>query len=334
MKGFEIIKLTDIDERLTEYHKTGAKRGVFVGFDCFEDYYSMKESGCTDWTGSPMSGKTEMVLELLFNTSEFYGWKHLLYVPDIGDCIEVMAILIHKYTGKTFERKYTNHIDIKAAFNACTWLLEHFYILEKTNPKATMTPVQFWEFAVEFKKDHHIQTATIDSWKDMNHNYTDYGGTYAIYLSNVLPIRNMLSEQNNIHFHTIIHPKQPRRVAGKKQAIEVDDMEGGAQWNNSGKTIIGVQRDNFAVPVTDIYFLKVKPRSVGKWGVVAINFDVARSRYFELSAENGGKSLYAHRKVLAQAKIIDFTEPKKESTIQPNLGFAGKDEIAEWEKHQ
>lgn len=315
MNGFKIIKFNDVEDKLSEYHKFGAKKGVFVGFDCFEDYYSMKTSGCTDWTGLPQSGKTEILLELLFNTSEFYGWKHLLYVPDIGDCIEVMAILIHKYTGMTFEKKYANYIDIKTAFNACSWLFEHFHILERVDAKATINPVQFWEFAVKYKEEHGIHTATIDSWKDMNHNYSDFGGTYAMYLSNVLPIRNMLSEMHDIHFHTVIHPKLPRRDKnGNLLASDIDDMEGGAQWNNSGKSIISVHRENHTTKVTELAFLKIKPRSVGKRGNLAINFDIARSRYFEINPNNGGTVVYAHRKEKEQTKLI----PNKDFTVGGN----------------
>ena len=118
LKGFKIVKYDDVIDGLTDYHKFGARPGVFLGFENMRKFYSMRPNSCTDWTGYPQSGKTELLLECLFNSSFFYGWKHLLLVPDIGDYIEVMAILIHKYTGKTFEKKYKNYIDLKTAFNS------------------------------------------------------------------------------------------------------------------------------------------------------------------------------------------------------------------------
>ncbi|MGR3221289.1 MAG: hypothetical protein ACUZ8H_15950 [Candidatus Anammoxibacter sp.] len=303
MKGFKIIKHKDIEKDLEKYHRLGAKEGVYLGFKSMEEFYSMRSDGVTDWTGFPQSGKTEMLLECLFNTSILYGWKHLMFVPDIGDEIEVMAILIHKYTGMTFDKKYPNRIDIASVWKASAWLLEHFHILKKTDPMATISPKEFWNYAIEYKKEHGIQTATIDSWKDMRHDYHLYGGTYAQYLSNVLPYRNMLSEVHDIHFHTIIHPKTPRRMDGKIQHPDVDDMEGGAQWNNSGKTIISVHRENKDTTLADIKMLKVKPRIVGKWGFFAINFDPTLSRYYDINPENGG--------------IREFAKKKESNSIKP-----------------
>lgn len=306
MKGYKIIKFDDISDRLEKYHRLGAVPGYYLGFDSMEKFYSMREGSITDWTGFPQSGKTELMLECLYNVSDFYGKKHLLCVPDIGDIIEVMAVLIHKHTGMTFDKKYPNFIDLKTAYKASAWLMEHFHIMEKTDPKSPiMSPIEFWDFAVEYKKEHGIFSAVIDSWKDMRHDYHLFGGTYAQYLSQVLSYRDALSEKYNIHFHTVIHPKTPRRDSkGKICHPQVDDMEGGAQWNNSGKTIISVHRETFDTKVADIQMLKVKPKVIGKRGFFALNFDPAVSRYFDISLENGGTKVFAKKKESKQTKII------------------------------
>lgn len=310
VEGFKILTHSDISKDLEVYHRLGAKKGVYLGFNSMKNFYSMRTSGVTDWTGFPQSGKTELLLECLFNTASFYGWKHLLFVPDIGDKIEVMAILIHKYTGRTFNKEYPNHIDINEVWTASAWLLEHFHIMTKTNPKATISPIEFWDFAVEYKKEHNIQTATIDSWKDMRHDYHLHGGTYAQYLSKMLPYRNMLSEIHDIHFHTVIHPKNPRRVEGKIQQPQADDMEGGAQWSNSGKVIISVHRENKEGTDASVSMLKIKPRIVGKWGNFAINFDPSLSRYYDIDPMARSQKQYAQN-------ISD----KKPSAIKPNTEF-------------
>lgn len=309
MKGYKILEFKDIQSGLEKYHRLGANPGLYLGFNSIKDFYSMREDGVTDWTGMPQSGKTELLLECLYNTAAFYDKKHLLCVPDIGDAIEIMAILIHKHTGMTFEKKYENFIDLKTAYNASAWLLDKFHILEKIDESPNLSPVEFWEFAVEYKKEHDIFSATIDSWKDMRHDYSKYGGTYAQYLSNVLPIRNALSQKHKIHFHTVIHPKTPRRSnTGELIHPQVDDMEGGAQWNNSGKVIISVHRKTFDSKVAEVQMLKVKPKAVGKRGFFAINFDVAKSRYFDINPENGGTVVYA--------------QPiKSESKLKPNKDF-------------
>lgn len=315
IKGFKILEFKDIQDGLADYHKHGARPGLFLGFENMREFYSMRDEGVTDWTGLPQSGKTELLLECLFNTSIQYGRKHLLNVPDIGKSIEVMAILIHKYTGKTFEN-YPNKIELKKAFDACPWILEHFKIMEKQDPQAKITPLQYWDYACKEKDNLGIHTATIDSWKDLHHPYADHGGTYAMYLSHVLPARNMMSEQHNLHFHTVVHPKQPRRDRnGILIQPGIDDIEGGAQWNNSGKTIISVHRDSGYSVIAKCTTLKVKPRVVGKRGNFELLFNPALSRYYELDMKDGGREMYAKDRFKAleekpvQQELLLTTEP-------------------------
>lgn len=285
LKGYKILEAVDILPQIDHLHKYGWDAGKYVGFECFEKHYNMLPGSCTDWTGYPQSGKTEMVLELMLNTTEFYGWKHLIFAPDIGKSIEIMAKLIHKYSGFTFKKKYSNFISIQEAYKANTHLLEHFKIIHKTEYKQrSLTPIELWEFAAEYNKEVPINTVLLDSWKDMYHDYKTHGGNYAQYLSNVLPVRNEIAEVSGLHFHTVIHPKTPVRDKNRTiYAPSFDDMEGGAQWNNSGKCIIAVHRASFDDNQTDVYFRKIKPESVGRPTSMAVELflDYASSRYYE-----------------------------------------------------
>lgn len=297
IEGFKILDFNDIQPQIEELHKNGWDSGKFVGFDSFYNHYNMKSGSCTDWTGYPSHGKTEICLELLLNMTAFYGWKHLIYAPDIGNAIDIMAKLIHKHTGKTFKKKYNNFIEIKTAFSSCTHLIDNFKILHRTKTKAIITPIKLWEYAIEYSKENKLNTVMLDSWKDMYHDYKSVGGSYAQYLSNILPMRNELAELSGLHFHTIIHPKNPQRNDNRKiYPPSYDDMEGGAQWGNSGKSIIAVHRENFDDNRTDIYFRKIKPESVGiaSSTPISLNFDFTSSRYF--ATDSNGNKLFAHKK--------------------------------------
>lgn len=293
MKGFKILEHDDIHEDIERVHTKGWDSGLHVGFDNIANHYNILQGSCTDWTGYPQSGKTELALEFLFNMTNFYGHTHMLFVPDIGSSVEVMIKLIHKYTGETFKRQYHNFITIKKVWESLPHLIHHFKIVHKTEIKAKASPVDLWEYAATYAKQSPLHSLLIDSWKDCWHDYKSYGGNYAQYLSNVLPIRNSIAEQSGLHFHTVIHPKLP--FMGKDRKImppNYYDMEGGAQWNNSGKCIIAVHRENWDTNITDIYFRKIKPESVGRptHTPVCLNFDVAKSRYYTIS---GTQTLFA-----------------------------------------
>jgi hypothetical protein len=311
MNGYKILEFNDISSQIEHVHKNGWDNGLYVGFPKFKEHYNMLKGSCTDWTGYPQSGKTELVLELMFNMTTFYGWKHMMYVPDIGTSIEVMAKLIHKHTGQTFFKEAPNYISVKKAFDASNYLLEHFKIIHRVGKEPIPTPIQLWDYAYEYSKENQLNSFFIDSWKDCFHDYANNGGTYATYLSNVLPYRNAIAQESGIHMHTCIHPKLPRLKDNVVQPPDYFDMEGGMQWNNSGKTIISVHRENWDNNLADVYFRKVKPEWIGRPTKIPIclEFDKVLSRYYYLSPT--GNKTYARKE----------HELPTLNTLMPNIDF-------------
>jgi hypothetical protein len=280
MKGFKITKAHEVIDDLFRYRNNYHEKGKYLGFEGMDEYYSMSLGNCTDWTGFPMSGKTQVLMECLMNTSRFYGWKHLVYFPDVGSNVEIIADLINKKTGKSFNPSAYNVITDDEILQAIEWITHHFKVLTRDDIKAKMTPIEFWDYAVKIKKDEGLETASIDSWKDLNHPYNDYGG-YAQYLEFVLPYRNQIAEDNDLHLHTIIHPKLTEKENGKRSAPVPYDLKGGSEWFNSGKCMITVHRDDPTFYKAELYFNKIKPRSNGKIGKHEIFFDKEKLVYFE-----------------------------------------------------
>lgn len=312
-KGYRILDYNEAMPALEKYHKNGGEPGVYVGYECLSPYYTMKLGSCTDWTGLPQSGKSQLMLQLLYYTSATYGWRHLLCVPDIGEYIEVLDILVHIHTGQSINPKYRNQISLQDLFKKCNWLFEYFKILEpEDNSTEMLSPEDFWRYAVT----QDIHTAVIDSWKDMFHDYSKHGGNYARYLSHTLSLRNKLAQNHKKHFHTVIHPKNPRRnKEGVIQTPSTDDMEGGAQWNNSGKSILCVHRATFDTRIADIMVLKAKPRIVGERGLCYLEYDPVRGSYFErddkMASYYAGELKYRkERPALTQANI-EYSDPEK-----------------------
>lgn len=290
-EGFELVKAESVVESLRVFRDTYNERGKYLGFPNIHKHYSMQLGTCTDWTGYPRSGKTQLLMELELNTSVYYGWKHLVYFPDVGNKQEIIADLLHKKTGKGFNPDYDNLISDEEIYKETEWLLKHFCILTKKEVKAKITPFEFWDLAVQMKKEYGIHTAAIDSWKDMNHPYNEYGG-YATYLETVLPYRNQIAEDNNLHLHTIIHPKLTEKDSkGNRKAPTPFDLKGGSEWFNSGKCMITVHRENPEGNMADILFHKMKPRSVGTVGATTLIFDMKKFTYF--NSPGGGQKVYA-----------------------------------------
>lgn len=309
-----IITQKDIEDRLMNYYETGGGKTFYVGFNSISKHYSIKEGGVTDWTGYPGSGKTELLLEFLKNTSDWYGHKHLIYMPDAGTVEEVIGKLIHKFTGKQFEEFYYTKAGNKKKINnrikpseIQRWLphiLEYFKIYQpqdtKTGRSKAVTPKEFWDFAVDNKKELGIFSAVIDSWNYMHHDIGKQRQDQ--WLEEILSYRNELAERNNIHFHTIIHPKaEKKNKYGKKIMPDMHSLKGGSEWANNGKTIIVVHRD-FDSGITDIKIDKSKPKIVGVQGLCSLRYDVTKGAFYE---NIDGIREFAHKEPIIPKKKED-----------------------------
>ena len=297
LKGFEITTAESVTDLLFKHRDNYNDKGKYLGFEKLDEFYSMALGNCTDWSGLPMSGKTQVLMECLLNTSLYYGWKHLVYFPDVGSNVEIMADLIHKKTGKTFQPGQENTIEDAEITRGAMWVAQYFKILTKKDIKAKMTPVEFWDLAVHLKKTGELHTASIDSWKDMNHKYNEHGG-YAQYLEYVLPYRNQIAEDNDLHLHTIIHPKETEKGKdGKRTAPKPYDLKGGSEWFNSGKCMLTVHRDDITNNVVRVIINKVKPRAIGKPGEVELFFDMKKFVYYDGEVFQGGMNkIYASKR--------------------------------------
>jgi hypothetical protein len=290
--------------KIEHYLKHGGLPGIELGFKSLRNFYSHKESGVTDWTGFPASGKTYFVLEILLQLSQQYNKRHMLYVPDLGTEIEVMAKLLKMYTGKDFETKYNNQIELKEVFNRIPQISNDFVLVKKIDNRKPLTPQEFWEYAATYKDDvGRINTCLIDSWKNMYHDMGNRREDQ--YLDNILSYRNEIAEEANIHIHTIAHASKTEITDEKKQdgtkkrrVPSAEDIKGGNSWFANGKNIITIDRSDDMSSFIDIHIWKTKPENVGKRGKVMgdIGLDLAKGRYFEMHA---GKRYYAfdHLKV-------------------------------------
>lgn len=278
----EIIDYNKKKDSFEDYHKTGGAGMKYAGFECMNGIFQFVIDGVTDISGAPSSGKSEFALELLFYQSEAFGMRHLLYVPDIGSYNEIRRKLIVKKYRRSF-RGYPNSIQEHELISASAWIDAHFLIAGKKDVKKPLTPIELWNFTVDYKDDNGIiNTCMIDSWKNLYHEYT---GREDSYLDYVLAYRNELAEVKQRHFITIAHPKSVEydKDTKKPRVPTAHDISGGASWFRNGKTMITVDWPDKQNPYIDIYFWKVKPDTIGiaKPLLQTLEFDWQKSRYRE-----------------------------------------------------
>lgn len=292
------LKVENFEERekdIMQYLDRNGEPGRSTGFQCLDEFYTIKDGGCTDWTGFPASGKSYLVLELLMTQAELNGKRTMLYVPDIGNYNEVWSKLMMMYSGKNFNAKFGNKVTESDILNAKSWINFHFLILGKKDHKKSVSPIEFFEFVCDYKDEAGIvHSGMIDSWKNLSHDF--FGKREDLYLDEILAQRNELSEKYLKHFHTIAHATKTEidednsytdstgKKKRKRRVPDANDIKGGGSWYANGKCIISVDFPDKTKNSLDIFISKTKPEGVGKVGAVVdkIRLDYSRHRYYEL----------------------------------------------------
>ncbi len=297
----------EILEQLFNLHKNGIPEGSKVGLNAFDEQLTFVKGGCTDITGYPFFGKSLFLKEIMMGLTLNQNWRHCVYMPDDGSDTEVISNLLHKMTGKTFDKGYPNTITEKEISKYSSQLLDKFKFISAEH---SIEPEAFWNYA----KENDCNSAVIDSW-----NYLAHKGepTKPEYLRKILSIRNRFMEVNKMHSFIIIHPKNPDPKQVKDGSVKkpsVYDLMGGSEWNNNGRNIIVVHKnskDNHEP--YKITIDKVKPKHYGQLGEVLLNMDWAKQRFYEFDPIYNKKT-YAYGN---EEKITDPIKPITHNTNDP-----------------
>ena len=285
----------DILEQLFNLHKNGIPEGSKVGLNAFDEQLTFVKGGCTDITGYPFYGKSLFLKEIMMGLTLNQNWRHCVYMPDDGSDTEVISNLLHKMTGKTFEKGYRNTITEKEISKYSSQLLDRFKFISAEH---NIEPEAFWNYA----KENDCNSAVIDSW-----NYLAHKGepTNPEYLRKILSIRNRFMEVNKMHSFIIIHPKNPdpKQVKdGNVKKPSVYDLMGGSEWNNNGRNIIVVHKngkENHEPYIINVD--KVKPKHYGQLGEVLLSMDWAKQRFYEFDPVYNKKTYaYGNEEILKE----------------------------------
>jgi len=313
----DIYKYEEVEAKVMEHYLGGGGNVFYLGFKELGRHYQILEGSRTDWTGYAGSGKTELLLECLNNTSDWYGHKHLIHMPDAGSIAELSAKLLHKMSGKQFKEYFIddkgekvilkNRLTEEEVLTLLPKMLKNFALFNpSTSGKSSkaITPSELWQFGADNKKDLGIFSVVIDSWNYMKHDVQG-GQRYDQWLESTLSFANDLSESSKLHFHTIVHPKSPTKIQGKIQMPDYHDMKGGSEWGNNGKSIIICHRE-FDSKVLEVKINKAKPEIVGIRGLVMLEYDIVTGKYYTNDIHKG--KIYA-------------TPLPRETAMQNNMNF-------------
>jgi twinkle protein len=119
------------------------------------------------------------------------------------------------------------------------------------------------------------------------------------YVSQILGRVRRFAENHGVHVWFVAHPSIMRREGKADSPLPLPtlyDISGSANWANKADLGVVVHRDPGADPYrTEIHVRKVRFKSVGKVGAVALRWDRGTGCYSEIVSDAAGYQPKAYR---------------------------------------
>lgn len=314
----KFIAANSINDKLENLYENGLQGGRSTGFKGLDEIITLKLATTFYIYGQPASGKTELWLEILVNTSERYGWKHVVFSPEGGEPFDIVAELISKKYGKPFYKNIPGAISEQQMYQGMAWVDEYFRIIDGEDRDVTVESF-FATVAFIEETGFTVNTTLIDPWNELKHDFSEGGGHRDVYLEDKLSIvrRNAMKYNRLNAVVTHIADQKVVEKDGKRfyPPPTARELAGGQAWHRKGMNMISVWRppagmigENGA-PHKDneahVTVHKYKPKGLGKRGTAVLYYDWKKNMYYE------GLNDFAQR----------TNTPVGKQIMQPNLSF-------------
>jgi twinkle protein len=262
-----------------ELYRDGRKRGHSPGWASIDEFMTIREGELSVVTGIPNSGKSEFIDALMVNVARRYGWR-------FGVCsfenppAEHIAKLAEKWLGKPFWEGPSARMTETELQRGMDWVRDRFYLIRADDEAPTVDWILTAAKAAVLR--HGIRGLVIDPYNELEHKRPS-NQTETEYVSQLLGKVKRFAQAHGVHVWFVAHPAKMMRDGGWIPPPTLYDISGSANWANKADLGIVVHRDpSKDATKTDIYLRKVRFKSVGKIGAVALRYDRATGRYSEI----------------------------------------------------
>ena len=263
----------NLRKSLENIYENGLPKGVSVGWETWDEFYTVLKGTTTYWGGLSSHGKSYMLFNVLKNLSDLYGWKHAIFSPEMGNADRVMAKLIKIHSGKDMEKEFMKKDEF---YRWVTELADKYYILQLKDDELYLD-----RFISECKTlliNEEIDTITLDPFNELRHSYEKHGGREDKYLEDRLTEIRRLAMEYNVHINIVAHARSDKtnKRGQHPEPPSMYEFSGGEAFANKAMNVICIHRpktDNGGREFPDhnqtsVSFQKIKPEEVGKKGGV------------------------------------------------------------------
>lgn len=262
----------DYHQEITDMFNGVQQEHFSTGHPHMDKHLKIKTGQLNIVTGTPGSGKSEWVDDVMINTIQNHDLKWGVFSPENYPATVYFRKLAEKYENTNFSNFTQERLN-----NSVAELSEYVnLIVDNDEDEVTMDYLFKRIRALVFRKG--IRAVIIDPWNEISHNI---GTREDIYLAKVLRKIKRFIRKYNLSFWLVCHPKNPQKDKdGNYYKSTAYDIAGGYTWNAKGDNIFSVWRDrqNKKKPV-EVDILKIKYKTDGELGTCYYWYQYATGKF-------------------------------------------------------
>lgn len=276
-----IFTAADLHSDLRALYENGFGSGAETGWEAMDKLCTYERRRLLIVTGTPGSGKSEWIDELVLRLCLRHQWKIGFFSPENVPIVYHLRKLIEKLTGHRFQNGCGMTDSLLARAEA--FLSDNVFHISL---KGNATPERVLAKARELVVRRGCRIIVLDPLNRFDHTPMP-GQTETQYLSNLLNQFTEFATQYNCLVVLVAHPRKMNRnpVTNSTPRPEMYDISGSADFSNKADYGIVVERDK-EVGVTRVYVDKVKFKHLGTGGVAVFVYDPVNGRYLPCEESN------------------------------------------------
>lgn len=298
------FKVQDKANQLSELRLNGWIKGESTGFLNLDEIFSLKSGYPLFIAGAPHAGKTEVIMEILLNTSVLHNWKHFVYFGEGGEVEEIIAELAHKYIGKPFKSGAKYSMTEAEKITAEMFINEHFVFLDDSKDYSLE---EFYNLAAEAEQHFGIKfnTTCFDPFNDVVDESFKFGNRDDKWLAHELKLARRTSKKYNRIDILVNHIADVAPIMDKDSGNRYippalpSEWAGGRTWWRRAFSMILIYRppvflmnengQPYAENESHIILQKAKPKGIGKLGKRSLFWDWQMNKYYWIDDFNQKK---------------------------------------------
>ena len=280
-----VFTAEDVGEGLDALFENGMQRGAEVGLFNLDRLCTFEPGRFMVITGRPGDGKSEFLDELVLRLCLRHGWRPAFFTPENVPIEYHLRKLIEKLTGYKFERGGRMTPDLYRA--AKRWCAENVHHILPPDDRYTLDEVL--QRARQLVARRGVRIVVIDPLNRLETDEKEAAMTELQLISDRLNRMVRFAAQHRVLFILVAHPRKVNRanLNGEKRRVEMNDINGSADFGNKADYCLIVDRDDTQRRTT-LYVDKVRFKHLGTRGECTMHYDPVSGRYLPLTYDPDG----------------------------------------------